>query len=62
MRFCESIKMTVNVLGIQWKDNFKKLTVVLVVLVVLFSSFAQAEKEPVEADGAKSDNPPSVVS
>jgi hypothetical protein len=28
----------------------------------LFSSFAQAEKEPVEADGAESENPPSVVS
>lgn len=46
----------------QWKDAFKRLTLLLVVLVVLFSSFAQAEKEPVEADGAKSDNPPSVVS
>lgn len=44
----------------QWKDAFKRLTLLLVVLVVLFSSFAQAEKEPVEADGAKSDNPPSV--
>jgi hypothetical protein len=54
--------MTVNVSAIQWKDGLKKVTLVLVVLVVLFSSFAQAEKEPVEADGAKSDSPPSVVS
>jgi hypothetical protein len=54
--------MIVNVSAKQWKDAFKRLTLLLVVLVVLFSSFAQAEKEPVEADGAKSDNPPSVVS
>jgi hypothetical protein len=54
--------MTVNVSAIQWKYGFKKLTLVLVVLVVLLSSFAQAENEPVEADGAKSDSPPSVVS
>jgi hypothetical protein len=53
--------MIVNVLGIQWKGSFKKRTVVLLVIVVLLSSFAQAEKEPVEADSAKSDNPPSVV-
>jgi hypothetical protein len=52
--------MTANILGIQWRDVANKRTVVLVVLVVL-SSFAHAEKEPVEADGAKSDNPPSVV-
>jgi hypothetical protein len=52
--------MTVNILGIQLRDMFNKCTVVLVLLVLL-SSFAQAEKEPVEVDGAKSDNPPSVV-
>jgi hypothetical protein len=53
--------MTVKILGIQWRDVLKKCTVVLVVFIVLLSSFAQAEKEPVEVDGAKSDNPPSVV-
>jgi hypothetical protein len=53
--------MTVNVSAKQCKDAFKRLALLLV-LVVLFSSFAQAEKEPVEADGSKSDSPPSVVS
>jgi hypothetical protein len=54
--------MTVNVSAKQWKDAFERLAFLLVVLVLLCSSFAQAEKEPVEADGAKSDSPPSVVS
>jgi hypothetical protein len=54
--------MTVNVWAIHWKDMYKKLTLACLLLVVLFSSFAEAEKEPVEADAAKSDNPPSVVS
>lgn len=51
-----------NVAAEQWKDAFNRLTLLLVLLVVLFCSFSQAEKEPVEADGAKSDSPPSVVS
>jgi hypothetical protein len=53
--------MAVNMLGIGWKLTIGNRIVALVVLIVLLSSFAQGEKEPVEADGAKSDNPSSEV-
>lgn len=52
--------MTVNILGIQWR-YIPKRHIPLFVVLVLSSSFVQAEKEPVEVDGPKSDNPPSVV-
>jgi hypothetical protein len=53
--------MAVNMLGIGWKVALGNRIVVLVVLIVLLSSFAQGEKEPVDADSAKSDNPASEV-
>ncbi|XP_069696918.1 putative divalent cation/proton antiporter TMEM165 isoform X2 [Periplaneta americana] len=40
--------------------SFCKRHIFLIVLVTFLLSFAQAEKEPVEADNVKSDNPPSV--
>jgi len=54
-------KMAVNILGIGWKTTLGSRIVVLVVLIVSLSSFAQSEKEPVDADSAKSDNPSSEV-
>ena len=53
--------MAVNILGIGWKITLGSRIVVLVVLIVSLSSFAQGEKEPVDADSAKSDNPASEV-
>lgn len=54
--------MAVNILGIGWKITLGNRIVVLVVLIVSLSSFAQSEKEPVDADSAKSDNPSSEKS
>jgi hypothetical protein len=53
--------MAVNVLGIGWKITLSNRIFVLVVLIVSLSSFAQGEKEPVDADSAKSDSPSSEV-
>jgi len=53
--------MAVNILGIGWKITFGNRIFVLVVLIVSLSSFAESEKEPVDADSAKSDKPSSEV-
>jgi hypothetical protein len=53
--------MAVNIFGIGWKITLVNRIVVLVVLIVSLSLFAQGEKEPVDADSAKSDNPSSEV-
>jgi nitric oxide reductase large subunit len=53
--------MAVNILGIGWKITRGNHIVVLLVLIVSLSSFARSEKEPVDADSAKSDNPSSEV-
>jgi hypothetical protein len=53
--------MAVNILGTEWKITLVNRVVVLVVLIVSLSSFAQGEKEPVDADSAKSDSPSSEV-
>jgi hypothetical protein len=55
------MKIAVNMLGIGWKFTIGNRFVVLVLLFVLLASYAQGEKEPVEAAGAKSDNPSSEV-
>ena len=54
-------KMEVNVLGVGCKLTIGKFIFVHLVLIVLLSSFAQCEKEPVEAGSAKSDSPSSEV-
>jgi hypothetical protein len=53
--------MAVDILGIGWKMTLSSRIVVLVVLIVSLSSITQGEKEPVDADNAKSDNPASEV-
>jgi hypothetical protein len=53
--------MAVSLLGIGGKLTLGNRTVFLVVLIVLLSPIAQSEKEPIEADSAKSDNPSSEV-
>jgi uncharacterized membrane protein len=53
--------MAGNIFGIGWKITLVNRIVVLVVLIVSLSLFAQGEKEPVDADSAKSDNPSSEV-
>jgi len=53
--------MVVNILGLGWKITLNSRIVVLVVLIVSLSSFAQSEKEPVDAGSVKSDNPSSEV-
>jgi hypothetical protein len=53
--------MAVNMLGIGWKITHGNRIVVHVVLIVLLSSFAQGEKEPVDTGSAKSHSPSSEV-
>jgi hypothetical protein len=53
--------MAVNMLGIGWKITNGNRIVVHVVLIVLLSSFAQSEKEPVDSGSAKSHSPSSEV-
>jgi hypothetical protein len=47
--------------GIGWKITLGNRIVVCVVLIVLLSSFAQSEKEPVDSGSAKSYSPSSEV-